>query len=112
MQDRTGIAAFSRLIELDPPPLQTYTKAMEKLFKILEFDGFVQIVEMPGIITATNSSELKGSRVEWNVNADSFLVKANSMVVESRVVNYWAFVLTSIVLLLLIIILLMKGFRK
>lgn len=112
LRERTGIDAFSGLIKLEPPVLQEYNESMIKLLNILEFEDFVQIVEMPGIITETNSSELKGNQVRWEVGADSFLVQDDVMFVESRIVNYWAFILTGIVFLLLIVVLLVKGFRK
>jgi hypothetical protein len=85
---------------------------MEKLLNLLEFEGFKQTVEMPGIITETNSTELKGNQVSWEVEPDSFFVKEYVMHVESRVVNYWAFALTGIVFLLLIVVILFKGFKK
>ncbi|MDP3444900.1 MAG: hypothetical protein Q8T08_18735, partial [Ignavibacteria bacterium] len=94
------------------PALQTYTQSMERLFKILEFDSFVQTVEMPGIITATNSTALKGNKVEWNVNSDSFLVTTNNMFVESRIVNYWAFIVTGFILLGFVTVILLQGFKK
>jgi len=112
LQERTGIEAFSGLTALEPPALQKYNESMEKLLNILEFENFIQTVEMPGIITETNSTELIGNQVRWEVGADSFLVKDDIMFVESRVVNYWAFIFTGIVFLLSIVVLLLKGFRK
>lgn len=112
LQEKTGIEAFSKLTELQPPVLLTYNESMEKLLNILEFESFTQIVEMPGLITETNSTELKGNQVRWEVEADSFLVKDNMMYVESRVVNYWAFVMAGSVILALVTILVLKGFRR
>ena len=67
---------------------------------------------MPGIITETNSTNLIGNRVSWEVEADSFLLRDKVMMVESRVVNYWAFILTGLVVFGLLVLIVLKGFRR
>ncbi|MCD4680983.1 MAG: hypothetical protein K8S00_11410 [Bacteroidales bacterium] len=59
-------------------------------------------VEMPGILTGTNSPSTKGNIVSWNVNTYSFLFEDVTMEVESRVINKWMFIIAGVILLLLI----------
>ena len=78
----------------------------------MPLDGYTSVVEMPGMITATNSFEVVGNQVRWEVEAHPILFSDYEMYVESRVVNYWAFVLSGIVLALLIILLVYRTFRR
>jgi len=78
---------------------------------LIEMNDFEQTVEMPGLVTETNSLSLKGNQVEWKVEPLSFLLTDYTMYVESRVVNYWMFVLTGVIVLALLILLLIKSFR-
>jgi len=75
-------------------------------------ENYQQVVNMPGLITETNSLELKGNQVSWNVEPLSFLFDDYNMHVESRVVNYWMFALTGFLVLLLIIFLIIKAIRN
>jgi hypothetical protein len=74
-------------------------------------EDYSQYVEMPGLITETNSLILKGNSVSWKVQNLYFLFSDYKMQVESRVVNYWMFALTGFLVLVLIVFLLMKTFR-
>ena len=112
LSEKTGIESFSKLKELNPPALNEYNESILKFQSMLEFEGFKQTVELPGIITETNSNELIGNQVNWEVDPDSFFIKNYTMYAESRVVNYWAFIVAGIVILSLLILLIVKGFRK
>jgi hypothetical protein len=74
-------------------------KKVELLVSIYEMEDYKVSVELPGIITETNALSTKGNQVSWNVTGHSFLFEDFEMLVESRIVNYWMFVLTGIVLL-------------
>ena len=65
-------------------------------------------VEMPGLITATNSTQLLGNTVSWHIHSLSFYFDDYEMHVESRVVNYWAFVIAGVVLFLLLLLMIRK----
>jgi len=67
--------------------------------------------EMPGLITKTNSTIMYGNTVSWDVHSLSFYFEDYEMYVESRIVNYWAFILSGIVVLLLLIALVVKTFK-
>lgn len=84
-------------------------KDIELLEMILMMDSFQSNVEMPGIITETNSPSIKGNQVNWKISGLSFLLEDYEMYVESRVMNTWAYVVAGIVLLLLIVVLIAKA---
>ncbi len=103
--------SFTLLYDLDPPIFEEYTKKMEKLGTIFQMEGYTEEVEMPGLITATNSAMLKGNQVRWDFQPMSVMIRDYEMYVESRVVNYWAFILGGIVLLSLVVLLVIKAAR-
>jgi hypothetical protein len=72
-------------------------------------EGFRVETEMPGLITGTNSTALAGNRVSWDLVPMAFLLEDYTMVVESRVINVWAFLLSGLVLLSLVGLLVVKS---
>ena len=94
------------------PDLFTEFNIKVKYFnQIFDMHDYNQIVILPGIITETNSLTLKGNQVSWKVQNGAFLFEDYKMHVESRVVNYWMFALTGLLVLLLIIFLVIKAFK-
>ncbi len=79
------------------------------LMELLEMENYKVIVELPGIITETNSLSTLGNQVSWNVNPNSILLEDFSMTVESRVINIWMFVIAGIILLLFIVLIVIKS---
>lgn len=79
--------------------------------EVVTMRDYTQVVEMPGLITETNSQSLAGNTVKWKVDPMSYLLTDYTMYVQSRVVNYWMFVLTGIVVLSLIILLVIRAYR-
>ena len=84
-------------------------KDMDFIEMVVMMQSFQSYVEMPGIITETNSPSFKGNLVNWQVSGISFLFVDNTMIVESRIVNTWAYVVAGIVLLMLIVLLVIKA---
>jgi len=95
----------------DPDLFEEFNLKVQFFDKVFEMEDYRQFVEMPGLITETNSLVLKGNSVSWEVNNLAFMFNDYKMHVESRVVNYWMFVLTGLLALLLIIFLLIKAFK-
>ncbi len=79
------------------------------LDKILDMDNYKITVEMPGILTKTNSSSTNGNIVLWNIDTVSFLFEDITMEVESRVINKWVFVIAGIILISLIVFTIFKS---
>lgn len=110
LSDWTGIEKVNVLHTLSPPVFEDlYDKVrfFEHIMDMVEYDIEV---EMPGLITATNSTQLLGNTVNWHIHSLSFYFDDYEMYVESRVVNYWAFIVTGVVLLLLLILMIRKLF--
>jgi hypothetical protein len=81
------------------------------LENVLMMESFHAYVEMPGIITETNSPYFKGNQVSWKVSGMSFFFEDYEMIVESRTVNTWAYVVAGILLLLMVVLLIVKWRR-
>lgn len=108
----SGNKAFSLLHDLEPPLFEDFVKKIAVLDTIALIAGYTEVVEMPGLITSTNSTMLNGNQVRWEFQVMSVMISDFEMHAESRVINYWAFILTGIVLLALVVLLVIKAVRK
>jgi hypothetical protein len=108
----TGNEAWSLLKDFQPPIFADFDKKIELIDTLVSIEGYNEVVEMPGLITGTNSPMIKGNQVSWVFSNESLLIRDYEMYVESRVINYWAFILTGAVVLLLVVLLVVKAFRK
>jgi len=79
------------------------------LEKLTDNADYTVSVEMPGILTETNSPSTKGNNVSWNINTFSFMFEDVTMEVESRVINKWMFIIAGLVLLSLILLTIFKS---
>jgi len=61
--------------------------------------GFKMHVEMPGLITDTNAPAMEGNTVTWSEFKGYCYVRNYTMWVESRLINWWAIVLTGAIVL-------------
>jgi hypothetical protein len=66
-------------------------------------------VTMPGILLSSNSEKIEGNNVTWQCSSKRYLDVA--MTAESRAVNLWAIILTSIICVLLLMGLLLPMIR-
>ncbi|MCK9399146.1 MAG: hypothetical protein M0Q51_03995 [Bacteroidales bacterium] len=107
----SGNEAFSLLDDLEPPLFEDFAKKLKMLETIIELEGYTEEVEMPGLITNTNSAMLNGNQVGWEFQFGYVLISDFEMYAESRVINYWVFILAGLVLLALVIILVIKAVR-
>jgi hypothetical protein len=108
----TGEPAVLRLKELQPPLFAAFNKKTEHLAAMLMMEEFHIDAVMPGLITGTNSTVLKGNTVSWDVFPMAFLLEDYRMEAESRVVNAWAFIVSGLVLLSLVVLLVVRSVRK
>jgi len=107
----SGNEAFLLLHEMEPPLFEEFANKLALVDTIFTIEGYTEEVEMPGLITATNSTMLNGNQVRWEFESISVLVRDYEMYVESRVINYWAFILAGMVLLALVVMLVIKAVR-
>lgn len=108
--DWTGNPSFNKLKSLEPPLFDELNQNISFLLNSMFMDSYTQTIEMPGLITETNSVSLSGNKVNWSVTGDDFIFEDYEMRVESRVVNYWMFIVSGILALFLIIFLIIKAF--
>ncbi len=108
----TGNSTVDRLKEIQPPLFREFDRKSRFLENLMGMEDFHNEAEMPGLITITNSSALSGNRVAWDLFPMAFLLEDYSMVVESRVINVWAFVLSGLILLGLISLLAVKSLKR
>jgi len=101
-----------RLKEIQPPLFQEFNRKTKLLENLLTMEDFHVETELPGLITATNSSVLSGNRVSWEVFPMAFLLEDYPMMVESRVLNVWAFILSGMILLGLVSLLMVKSLKR
>ncbi len=90
-------------------PFEKLDNSIQLITDVFSMESYKVFVEMPGIITETNSLSTKGNMVQWNVTASSILFEDYVMIVESRVINKWMFVIAGIVLLSLIVLIILKS---
>lgn len=100
--------AAEKLKNLQPPLFEDFNKKAAHLIHVLDMEGFSQTVEMPGLLTGTNSTSVSGNQVSWDVQNGLFLFQDYEMLVESRVLNTWAFVVTGIILLAVLLFMMIK----
>jgi hypothetical protein len=107
----TGNNIFDRLKEIQPSLFGEFNRKLKFLENLMLMENFQVEAEMPGLITATNSSALSGNRVSWEIFPMAFLLEDYSMTVESRVINVWAFVISGLILLGLVGLLVVKSLK-
>ncbi len=110
-QNWTGNPVVGRLHNITPGLFDNFNKKVQFFNSLVDMESYPETVEMPGLITETNSSMLKGNQVSWEVQPLNLMLVEYEMVVESRVVNNWAFVILGIVILLLIIVMVIKALK-
>ncbi|MCK5839803.1 MAG: hypothetical protein KAG99_08140 [Bacteroidales bacterium] len=104
----TNNSNFHKLKTLNSTLFENLDDNMIFVVGVFEMEDYKVTVELPGIITETNSLSTKGNKVLWNVNASSIIFEDYNMIVESRVVNSWMFIIAGVVLLLLIVLAIFK----
>lgn len=107
-KDWTGNESVIKLKSLEPPLFEELDQKVSFLLNSIFMDSYSQTVEMPGLITQTNANSVTGNKVSWNVGSDHFFFDDFEMLVESRVVNTWAFVLAGFFVFVVIILLFTK----
>jgi hypothetical protein len=108
----SGNDAFLKLKTLQPPLYQGFDEKLSILYKVLELSGYKEVVELPGLITGTNSATINGNQVSWDFAFLPVLVRDLEFNAESRVINYWAFFLSGFVVFFLVALLVVKSIKK
>lgn len=96
------------------PTVETVLNSLMRKTELLnEVDGnFTNTVTLPGIVLATNASDLKASTLTWHYSANQLRISEYQLHAESRVVNLWAIVLTGVVALGLLLMVVLATLRS
>lgn len=105
----SGNEKLVKLKEIEPPLFSVLNEKVMIFERILGMEQYTQVVEMPGLITRTNSPNLKGNEASWGFKPVAMMFDGYEMYVESRVVNTWAFIISGLVLLSLVILIVIKA---
>ena len=106
-----GEAPVGRAVEANQEAFDEYDRKVQFLGSVATA-GLKSHVEMPGLITDTNAPAIEGSRVSWQDFKDYCYLRDYSMWVESRVINWWAIVLTGVVLMALVALFAVSAVRR
>ena len=82
--------------------VEEYVQKIERYFNFIERsigETYVNRVVMPGVIIATNAATIQGHQVSWEVESDDFEIKDYPMWVESRRINAFPTILTTLFLI-------------
>ncbi len=69
-------------------------------------------IRMPGLLINTNSNQIEGNSLSWEVDSFDAYFKDYSMTAESRIVNIWAFVVAGLAVAILFFSLIWSVFRR
>lgn len=94
-----GPVPVKKIIALNAPAFDLYTQKVEFLEKMILVDGVKVSIEMPGLIVDTNAPSIQGNTVVWDDIRWYSYLQDFEMRVESRMVNWWAVIVTAVILL-------------
>jgi hypothetical protein len=98
-----------QLKKVNPETYADLDLKLEFLIESMFQEDYNVIVEMPGLITKTNSLEVIGNSVSWKITPILNLIVDNKMEVESRIINQWMFYLSGAIVLLLLVLIILKS---
>lgn len=107
----SGKQELARLHDIEPPIFQDVDELNTYIENLLFAEKYTLEAELPGLITETNASMMHGNTVSWDIAPLSFYFEDYEMTVESRVINYWAFIVAGFVFFLLLLLVIIKIFK-
>jgi len=87
-------------------------RVREEFYEDASSGSYASNVEMPGVIIETNAPEVEGNRVTWKDYRDKAMIDDYEMLVQSRVVNWWAVVVTVCAAAAAVVVLVLGGLRR
>jgi hypothetical protein len=96
------VIAHPDLITIREKHLHRFDRFQDKMqfFSETSDDNYKFTVRMPGLLLQTNSKEISGSEIAWDIDYYEFFFRDVTLTAESRMVNSWAFIVAGIILLL------------
>lgn len=97
-----GDQEVEQIITQNPDYFEYFNYKMDFFDECLD-DNYYFNIKMPGLLLGTNSEEIKGSLLSWEVDFFDFYFNGLSMKAESRIVNMWAVIISGVIVLVLLI---------
>jgi hypothetical protein len=97
-----GTPAVPRAFDANRAGIDTVERLMAYEGKV-DDPSYVVAVTLPGIITETNATALEGNRGTWKDFMTTCLFGDYTMRIESSVVNWWAIVISGLVLVFIMV---------
>jgi hypothetical protein len=105
-------AGVAKVFEREQARFNEYAEAMKTQEEILMSGYKKAAIVMPGVLTGTNGRSIEGNRVVWEDFLGGAYVADYTMWATSRVINWWAVILTGAVVLFLASLPLVAMIRK
>jgi hypothetical protein len=75
---------------------------------IASYDKFMHVIDLPGELTAHNADSVNGNMLYYKPVGLKFMLNDHVMHAESRSINYWAFVVSGLVIVLTVVVFVRK----
>lgn len=108
---KSSLVLVTRAIEANTEGFALVKKRIDFEFQIGSY-GYKVSAVMPGIITATNSRSIDGSTARWEDFIFMGLLTDFDLWVESRALNWWAVVITAVIVVGIVIYLFAAFYRR
>ncbi len=101
------------MVQLRPSVERSWASVMDALKHERKHpDGWIYTVQMPGLVTESNSNYVEGNLLTWKFSADQVHLGSYQMHATSRVTNVWACTATGLVAVALALITLRPASRR
>jgi hypothetical protein len=107
-----GTPVVKKVFAANSRKFQALNQKMKFAFDMLTAPYKKVTIVMPGFITSTNAESITGNRLEWKNFMAKPYVMDYAMWAQSRVINWWAVIVTGAVLILLTVLLVVGVFRR
>ncbi len=78
-----------------------------------DFGGtYITSIVMPGLVTASNAPTIEGNKATWRDFKDYAKYLGYTMWIESKQVNWWAVILTGVIVVMLAILLVVSALKR
>ena len=109
--DRFGKGPIDRAREANREGFDAYERKIDFLESVAS-TGFKTKIEMPGLITDTNARTIEGNTVSWPDFKAYTYVRDYTVWVESRMINWWAIIITGVIVLAIMALFAVSALRR
>ncbi|MBT3243518.1 MAG: hypothetical protein HN352_10225 [Bacteroidetes bacterium] len=102
---------IDRVFKQNLETFEYFTTKMDYFNEAMD-DNYRFVIRMPGLLVNTNSNEIEGNSLSWEIDYFEAFFEDYEMIAESRIVNIWAFIVTGLAIAFLLFGMIWKLFRK